>query len=282
MKKLVVAIFAMSMLLSVSSVAQIIDEAPIDGLFQDESWSVDVKPIAFPTIRKADVMWSKRIWREIDFRQKFNQKFYYPLDPQQNWKSFIMVLLDALKEGGHFTAYDLSNTDELLVPITFNEVVGRQTDTLHQMGRRPYPPYEEYDTVIVTTFEPSKVMRLRVKEDWYFDKQRSQMMVRIIALCPVMIKERDGQEVTEPMFWISYAQARDVFAKALVFNEFNSAMRLTYDELFWKRLFDSYIYKEQNVYDRRINAYAQGLDALLESERIKQEMFQFEEDLWQY
>ena len=107
-------------------------------------------------------------------------------------------------------------------------------------------------------------------------------MVRIIALCPVMIKERDGQEVTEPMFWISYSQARDVFAKALVFNEFNSAMRLTYDELFWKRLFDSYIYKEQNVYDRRINAYAQGLDALLESERIKQEMFQFEEDLWQY
>ena len=180
------------------------------------------------------------------------------------------------------TAYDISNTDELLVPITYNEIVGRQIDTIHQISRRPYPPYEEYDTTIYTDFDPTKVMRLRVKEDWYFDKQRSQMMVRIIALCPVLIVERDGQEQTSPMFWISYAESRDVFAQALVFNEFNSAMKLTYDELFWKRLFDSYIYKEQNVYDRRINAYATGIDALLESERVKNEMFRFEEDLWQY
>ena len=282
MKKLLVAFITFSMLCSLSAVSQIINEAPIDGLFAEESWSIEKEPIPYPKIRKADMMWSKRIWREIDFRQKFNQKFYYPIDAQANWKSFIMVVLDALKEGGQMTAYDISNTDELLVPITYNEIIGRQIDTIHQVGRRPYPPYEEYDTLIYTDFDPTKIMRLRIKEDWYFDKQRSQMMVRIIALCPVLMVERDGQEQTSPLFWISYAEARNVFAQALVFNEFNSAMRLTYDELFWKRLFDSYIYKEQNVYDRRINAYARGIDALLESERIKTEMFRFEEDLWQY
>ncbi len=282
MKKLFVAFITLSMLFSLSAVSQIINEAPVDGLFPEESWSVNQKPIPYPHVRKADVMWKKRIWREIDFRQKFNQKFYYPVDQQKDWKSFIMVLLDALKEGGQMTAYDISNTDELLVPITYNEIVGRQIDTIHNIGRRPYPPYEEFDTMIITNFDPSKVMRLRIKEDWYFDKQRSQMMVRIIALCPVLIVERDGQEQTSPMFWVSYAEARNVFAQALVFNQFNSAQRLTYDELFWKRLFDSYIYKEQNVYDRRINAYATGVDALLESERIKNEMFSFEEDLWQY
>jgi len=282
MRKLIVATITLSMLFSLGAVSQIINEAPVDGLFPEESWNVNKKPIPYPTIRKADAMWAKRIWREIDFRQKFNQKFYYPVDSQANWKSFIMVILDALKEGGQMTAYDISNTDELLVPITYNEIVGKQTDTIHRVNRRPYPPYEEYDTLIITSFDPSKVMRLRIKEDWYFDKQRSQMMVRIIALCPVLIVERDGQEQTSPMFWVSYAEARNVFAQALVFNEFNSAMRLTYDELFWKRLFDSYIYKEQNVYDRRINAYATGVDALLESERVKKEMFRFEEDLWQY
>ena len=282
MKKLFVGLIAFSMLLSLSAVSQIINEAPVDGLFPEESWSVNKKPIPYPPIRKADLMWSKRIWREIDFKQKFNQKFYYPIDSQANWKSFIMIVLDALKEGGQMTAYDISNTDELLVPITFNEIVGRQTDTLPTVGRRPYPPYEEYDTLIITEFDPTKVMRLRIKEDWYFDKQRSQMMVRIIALCPILMVERDGQEQPSPLFWISYAEAREVFAQALVFNEFNSAARLTYDELFWKRLFDSYIYKEQNVYDRRINAYATGVDALLESERVKTEMFKFEEDLWQY
>lgn len=284
MKRLIVALLSLSMFLSLGSFAQIIGDLPVDGLFAEEETALSVKkdPIPYPPIRRADVMWQKRIWREVDFRQKFNQKFYYPLDAQKDWKSFIMIVLDALKEGGQMTAYDLSTTDELLVPITYNEIVGRQTDTLHEIGRRPYPPYEEYDTIIVTTFDPTKVMRLRIKEDWYFDKQRSQMMVRIIALCPVMMMERDGQEQPSPLFWISYAEARNVFAESLVFNEFNSAMRLTYDELFWKRLFDSYVYKESNVYDRRINAYATGVDALLESERIKNEMFNFEENLWSY
>ena len=272
--------FILVLAFSVSANAQIIDEAPLDGLFEDEG--IDkYRPMPYPSIRKADVMWSKRIWREIDFRQKFNQKFYFPIETQANWKSFIVTVLDALKEG-KLTAYDISNTDELLVPITYNEVIGRQTDSVYQLMQRPYPPYEEFDTVIYTEFDHTKVMRLRVKEDWYFDSQRSQMMVRILALCPIMIKERNGQEVTEPLFWLSYPESREVFATAFVFNEFNSAARLTYDELFWKRLFDSYVYKEQNVFDRRISQYATGTDALLEAERIKMEMFMFEENLWQY
>lgn len=280
MKKLFLGLLTVALFWSSGAFAQIVDDAPLDGLYEDEVL-VSRQPIPLPTIRRADVMWSKRVWREIDFRQKFNQKFYFPLETQADWKSFIIVVLDALKEG-ELTAYDISNTDELLVPITYREIIGRQTDSLYQVMRRPYPPYDEYDTVIFTEFDPTKVMRLRVKEDWYFDKQRSQMMVRILALCPVMIKERDGQEVTEPLFWISYPDSRNVFVQAYAYNEFNAAARLTYDEVFWKRLFDSYIYKEANVYDRRISQYATGIDALLESERIKNEMFQFEENLWEY
>ena len=280
MNKLFVAFLTISLMLTLGLKAQIIDEAPKDALVDAETL-INKEPIPLPSIRAADIMWSKRIWREIDFRQKFNQKFYFPIETQANWKSFIVVVLDALKEG-QLTAYDISNTDELLVPITYSEITGRQTDTLRQIMRRPYPPYDEYDTTIYTEFDPTKVMRLRIKEDWYFDKQRSQMMVRIQAICPVMIKERNGQEVTEPLFWLSYPESRDVFAQALVFNRENSAMRLTFDEVFWKRLFDSYIYKEANVFDRRTSQYATGVDALLESERIKRETFEFEENLWSY
>jgi gliding motility associated protien GldN len=283
MKKLFLALLTMILMLSFGTKtmkAQIVDDTPTDGLFEDEGIQ-QYKPVPYSNIRKADVMWSKRIWREIDFRQKFNQKFYFPIEPQANWKSFITTVLDALKEG-RLQAYDISNTDELLVPITYNEIIGRQTDSSYIIMNRPYPPYEEFDTVVYTDFDPTKVMRLRVKEDWYFDSQRSQMLVRIEALCPVMVKERNGQEVTEPLFWISYPESRDVFATSYVFNGENSAARLTYDEVFWKRLFDSYIYKEENVFDRRISQYATGVDALLEAERIKKEMFNFEENLWQY
>ena len=108
------------------------------------------------------------------------------------------------------------------------------------------------------------------------------MLFRILGICPVMIKERNGEEYSEPLFWIYYPEARPVLAHAEVFNRFNDAARRSYDEIFMKRFFNSYIYKENNVYDRRISEYAQGLDALLEAERIKNDLLDFEQSLWQY
>ncbi|GMT45035.1 MAG: hypothetical protein IEMM0006_0867 [bacterium] len=281
MKKLILSIFLTGLFLSPAFVmGQITDNAPVDGLYQNQG-VVNRVPMPLPSIRKADIMWSKRIWREIDFRQKMNNVFYFPTVQQQNWKSFITIIMDALKQG-KITAYDISSTDELLVPITYNEIIARQTDTIHKIMRRPYPPYDEYDTTIVTGFDPTQVLRLRLKEDWYFDSKRSQMLVRIEAFCPVMLKDHNGQQVPVPLFWVSYADARKVLARALAFNPDNSSARLSFDDIFIKRLFSSYIYKEQNVFDRRINAYATGVNAIRESQRIKTQMFNFEQYLWQY
>lgn len=282
MKNIIFTLFAMLLISGTcnSLSAQILDERPVDGLFAN-SGIIDKDPIPLPTIRQADVMWSKRVWREIDFRQKMNQTFYYPIEAHNNWRSFISVMMDGLKEL-KFRAYDINNTDELLVPITYKQIIAKQTDTSYVREKRPYPPYQEYDTIIITQFDPTKVMRLRLKEDWYFDKQRSQLMVRIIAVCPVMIVEKGGKEFSQPLFWVSYDQARKTLARAEVFNRHNSAEKRTYDEIFLKRMFDSYIYKEENVFDRRINQYATGIDALLEAERVKLDIFNFEHDLWQY
>jgi len=262
--------------------SQILDNPPQDVIYYGNDME-DVKPIPIEPVRKADIMWSKRIWREIDMRQKMNQPFYYPLEPHNNWKNFMTVIMDGLKEGS-MTAYDVSSggTDEFLVPLNYQEIIARQRDTMHVELTRPSPPYDKYDTVIYSEFDPNKVTRIRIKEDWYFDKKRSQMLFRILGICPVMMKERNGEEYAEPLFWIYYPEARPVLAHAEVFNRFNDAARRTYDEVFMKRLFNSYIYKEENVYDRRIAEYAQGLDALLESERIKNDLLDFEQNLWQY
>ena len=284
MKKLIIILGIVALLVgfgSGTSHAQILDSPPTDGLFEDGSGFINMRPVSYPPLRKADVMWQERLWREIDFREKINQYFYYPIEPHNHWRSFMRIIMDGLKEGS-ITAYDISLTDEFLVPLTYQEVIARQTDTLHRTFNRPHPPYEEYDTVIYTDFDPTRVKRIRMKEDWYFDKQRSQMMVRIIGICPVMMKERDGEEVSEPLFWIYFPEARPILAKALIYNRHNDAMRLTFDDAFWKRMFNSYIYKESNVYDRRISEYATGIDALYESERIKNELYEFEHDLWEY
>jgi gliding motility associated protien GldN len=262
--------------------SQILDNPPQDVIYYGSDME-NAKPIALEPVRKADIMWSKRIWREIDMRQKMNQPFYYPIEPHNNWKNFMTVIMDGLREGS-MTAYDVSSggTDEFLVPLNYQEIIARQRDTLHRELTRPYPPYEQYDTVIYSEFDPNKVTRIRIKEDWYFDKKRSQMLFRILGICPVMMKERNGEEYAEPLFWIYYPEARPVLAHAEVFNRFNDAARRTYDEVFMKRFFNSYIYKEENVYDRRIAEYAQGLDALLEAERIKNDLLDFEQGLWQY
>lgn len=263
--------------------AQVLDSPPRDGVF-DKKVTLEKKPITYPWVREADVVWRERIWRVIDLREKMNQAFYYPEVPHNDLRSLTQVILDALKEGA-ITAYDASSpTDEFLVPLTYQEIMNRLDKNDSATIQRPYPPYEWFDTVIAVKFNPSDVKRYRIKEDWFFDKQRSVMEVRILGICPV----RDNFDENlifrgyDPLFWIYFPEARPIFAKAEVFNRHNSAARNTYDDIFWKRMFTSYIYKEDNVYDRRISDYATGVDALMEAERIKSDLFFFESNLWEF
>ncbi len=110
------------------------------------------------------------------------------------------------------------------------------------------------------------------------------MEVRIIGICPITdeVDSKGDFKGTKALFWIYFPEARPIFAKSEVFNRFNGAAKMTYDDFFWKRMFSSYIYKEDNTYDRIIAEYALGIDAMLESERIKSDLFNFEQQLWEY
>ena len=280
-----IILFALTILglgLSLNGYSQVMDSPPRDGVF-DKIHTNERKPIPYCALREADVVWSKRIWRAIDLRQKINQPFYYPENPQNGWRNLMTVLMDALKEGT-ITAYAVTPTDEFTTPLTYQEIMGRleKSDTVQLP--RSYPPYDLFDTVIATKFNPNEVKMIRIKEDVFFDKQRSQQDVRIIGLCPVRdnYDENNNFRGRDPLFCIYFPEARNILAKADVFNRFNDAERRTYDDIFWKRIFESYIYKERNVYDRKIVDYATGLDALLESERVKNDLFKFEHDLWEF
>ncbi len=136
------------------------------------------------------------------------------------------------------------------------------------------------DTVMTREFDPTKVSKYRVKEDWFFDEETSTMQVRIMSIAPLYYDDEIQQDI--PMFWAYYPTLRNVLVKQEVFNPRNDAVRLTWDDLFEIRLFGSYVYKESNVFDRRIQDYATGIDALRESDRVKDDIFNFEHDLWSY
>ncbi|NTW33003.1 MAG: gliding motility protein GldN [Bacteroidetes bacterium] len=271
---------------SVKIKAQVMDSPPNDGVYE----KIHVKnrvPIPYTPFREADAFWTKRIWRVIDMREKINQPFYYPTTPQNGRRSFMQVVLDGIKEGS-IKAYD-ATSDEFLVEKPYEQFMKElnKTDSTQVEVPDPNNPGQTMliDTVIETTFNPTSVKQIRLKEDWFFDKQRSVMDVRILGICPIVdLFEADGvtPKGQQPLFWIYFPDTRVIFANSEVYNNFNDALRLTYDDIFFKRMFNSYVYKESNVFDRRITEYAKGMDALLESERIKDEIFVKEHDLWEY
>jgi gliding motility associated protien GldN len=284
MKRISLALLTLCFLLGiqVKTNSQVFDSPPRDGIY-DKVHTPNRKPIPYVPIREADVVWTKRIWRVIDLRQKINHPFYFPEKPYNQWRSFTQVLLDGLKEGS-ITAYEVSNTDEFNTPLTYQDIMSRLNTIDSSQQQRPDPPYDWYDTVIVKEFNPIDVRQIRLKEDWFFDKQRSVQDVRIIGICPVVDDVDDNGEYkgTKPLFWIYFPEARPLFAKTEVFNRFNDAERRTFDDLFWKRFFGSYVIKESNVYDRKISDYSTGLNALMESDRVKNDLFTFEHDLWEF
>ena len=281
MKKTLVSMLAMMVLGGFvgSLKAQTTDiKPPMNSIMSSQQQTLmDKRPSPQPEIQESNIMWKKTVIREVDFRQKINQVFYYPVNPTEDWKNLVTVLYDGI-QSGDITAYRVENNiDDMVAPLTRDDFEKASS----KIGDPPviWKDGEEVPNEVSFKDRMLNVTRLRIKEDWYFDKKLSQFLVRIIAISPIIVEE-DG--LSQPC-WIPYdAQTRTVLAQSFAFNRNNAAARLTYDEILQKRIFDSYIVKEENVYDRYINSYAFNIDALYESERIKNEMFDFEQSLWEY
>ena len=146
------------------------------------------------------------------------------------------------------------------------------------------------DTTITNERRTDEVKQILVKEKWFFDKNHSVMNVRIVGLCPIAFittARRPGHahrnHTEKENVWVYFPELRPLFARHEMFNENNDAQRISFDDYFIQRRFNSYIFAESNVYQNRvITDYSMGLDALLEAERIKNYLFETEHDLWEY
>ena len=242
----------------------------------------DRAPVPYPPLREADVMWAKKVWRLVDLRQKFNLPLYYPTTPIGDRKSLIDVLYDALRSG-EVTAYDPFH-DDMTVKITQDDLeknFGAGTETI----QIPDENGVMHDTTIVNEANTSDVKEYIIQEVWYFDKKLSSLQVRILGLCPVRMSENPntGQVERRKLFWIYYPDFRDILANHEAYNPFNDAQKISFDDLFLQRRFHGVIISESNVYDNRsIDMYETGKAALLEAQRIKNAIFNFEQDLWEY
>ena len=299
MKKIILLLVTTTLCLVGANAQDVLTTEEKNSVYKKEKHH-NKKVQQYASLRQADVMWSRKIWREIDLRQKINHPFYYPENDGvghtiQDRKSLIDVIYSAIQEGS-ITAYGNAIMDD-----EFREVMSQ--DDIKKIGgaRENLITVTDWDAVAegvapedaqITTldkknFDRNSVKKWRLKESWFFDKQRSVMDVRIIGMAPL---QEDKDEVSgqltggfSPLFWVYFPEAREILINAEVFNLVkNNAERRTYDDIFWKRMFGSTVTKEANVMDRKINEYMIGLDALLEAERVKTEIFNIEHDFWEY
>jgi len=258
----------------------------LDGIYEKEHVP-SRKLVSYYKVREADVLWKKRIWRIIDLRQKINHPLYFPTDKIGDRMSLIDLLIWGINNEG-LTLFEAKFEDRFTVPMTRAQIdeafgAGERTQMVQDAETG-----EMVQKTVTQEKVTSQVKQYMLKEDWFFDKQRSTMDVRILGLCPIRefysdedIEQSQVQKVK--VFWIYFPDARRILANHEVYNPFNDAQSKTFDDIFFKRFFSSYASGKSNVYnDRKITEYNVGIDALMEAERIKNELFKMEVDLWEY
>jgi gliding motility associated protien GldN len=262
--------------------------------FYTRTMSTSRKAIPYPSLRQSDVIWETCIWRTIDFREKFNQFFYFPKgeDSLNNNQGRINLAYLVYRNAalGEFEIFD---DDELKIPIDW-DIMYRKLNKADSTTTDPiYDDYGElidegHDTIEYKNFTSDDYYKIHIKEYWYIDKQDTRMKVRIVALALVdeNCKEVDGDMECNPTtrFWIPMndMRVRNLFARTNAYDMYSNNAERSYDEIFITRYFDSFVTRETNVYNREIHDYLTGEDALLEAETIEGRIFDIESDMWEY
>jgi gliding motility associated protien GldN len=261
-----------------------------DGAF-DRSAISEVTPLPYEHLRADDALYAEKVWRELDLREKMNMPFRYKAADNNGDQQFVSILLKAV-QSGQVTAF---SDDRFSTPLSVSEVgsltSGGTADTTAVRDVNDPNKITEY-VVTRTSFDVESVVKLRIKEEWVFDREASRLFVRILGIAPLKTEYIPGSNNTKErgssvMFWIYYPDMRGIFAKYQAYNAKNmGASRMTWEELLEARMFSSYIVK--STLDNPLNKTIKQMIpkdqilALLEGDNIKDKIFNYEQDLWSY
>ena len=249
------------------------------------------KPLVYGYVHDRDVLMGKTTWEIIDLSEKINFALYFPIDTANIWsdrRSLYDVLTKALKNGKITEVYTDSyfNTKKSMQDIQTSLTRIDTTDAGREQINAGNQISDEF--ILRQDLAAQDVTQYKIKGYWYFDKRQSELKYRLLGICPVTpdvyTMNSDEKDYIE-LFWVFFPAARDVLHEAKAFNDKNSAMPVSFDQILNSRRFNSVIYKEENVYgDRTIEEYMKdnAQNQLLESERVKEKIRNFEQDMWNY
>ena len=268
----------------------------------DSLVSVKNKPIDYGFIEDKDVLRSMVVWEIIDMNEKINQPFYHNADGLvSSNKSLYQILLDNINNGKIKEVYDDEMFTTKLTPDQIQQRLKVTVETpwlidKRNSGEKVTPEDIKAGTDIIET-KTENVKLLKIKGMWYVDRRDGQMKYRLLGIAamgpdPSMMAEKtaDGQSLGNKdelidLFWVFYPDAREVLANQIVFNGKNLSSDITYDDVLNARRFSSIIYKSDNgLGTGKISDYIphDAEEQLEESERIKAQILEMENDMWNY
>lgn len=248
-------------------------------------------PLEYGYVDKRDVLWAKTTWEKIDLDERINFPLYYPIDTIQigsERRSLYDVLLANIKNGKIQKIYSDSYFTEERTLDDLKSTLSK-VDTL-DLGYEQFNAGETVDPqyIEITTIGAADISEFHIRGYWYFDKRQGELRYRLLAIAPVApdvnFLDDDEPDMVE-LFWIWYPDVREILHHSMAFNRKNTSFPFTYDHILNARRFNSIIYKEDNIQgDREVNDYIvdNALMQLLESERIKESIRNFEMDMWSY
>ncbi|TRX23097.1 gliding motility protein GldN [Flavobacterium franklandianum] len=249
------------------------------------------RPLEYGYVDDRDVLMGKTVWEIIDLNERINFPLYFPIDTANigpDRRSLYDVLTKAIKNGEITEVYSDSyfNTKKSYKDIKASLTRIDTTDAGREQinaGQQISPEY-----IVKQDLTAQDVTQYKIKGYWYFDKRQSELKYRLLGICPITpdvytmnSEEKDYIE----LFWVFFPASRDVLHEAKAFNDKNSAMPISFDQILNSRRFNAVIYQEENVYgDRAIVSYMKdnAQNQLLEAERVKEKIRDFEEDMWNY
>jgi len=249
------------------------------------------KPLEYGYVNDRDILMGKMTWEIIDLSERINFPLYFPVDTAnigQNRRSLYDVLTKAIRDGEITDVYSDSyfNTKKSYKDIQASLSKIDTTDAGREQFNARIKISPEY--IIKQDLTAQDVSQYKIKGYWYFDKRQGELKYRLLGICPVtpdvFTMNSDEKDYIE-LFWVFFPAARDVLNEAKSFNDKNSAMPISFDQILNSRQFNSVIYQEENVYgDRAIASYMKdnAQNQLLESERVKEKIRNFEHDMWNY
>ena len=258
--------------------------------------------VDYEKVDDKDILWSKVVYEFIDLNERLNFPLLFPVNDTKyddTRKSLWRVIRENIENGKISEVYD-SNNDNF---TEASRIIGKDSTDLEANIYKNYNITDIYKSKYVPeSFVPREVASSAdifgyvIKGIWYFDKIHAELRYRLLAIQPYgtdLKTSVDGEETETGYFWIWYPSIREILDDHLVFNDKNNNNRISFDELLINRRFSSYIYKYDNVYgDREIRDYIRQRDnesyaqwqtrIVMESERIKKEILDFEIDMWGY